>query len=268
MNVHIVIPICRPVLSADERLSLHQAYHIFASTPITIIKPATLDLSAILVDFPRLQVEEFDPAYFTSKTSYNSLMLSCELYKRFLHLDYILIYQLDAFVFRDELAEWCNKGYDYIGAPWLQKPIHSNRFYRIGSAFKSVVLRCLGKFIPDRNISRGKVGNGGFSLRRISSHFAVVTGAPECVHNYIALSKHSRFYEDVFWAVEAPQIDPTFRIAPLKEALQFSFDKNPALCYRRNHHRLPFGCHGFNKRKSKHFWKKFIAVHAVYQNLC
>ena len=31
----------------------------------------------------------------------------------------MLIYQLDAYVFKDELLNWANKGYDYIGAPWL-----------------------------------------------------------------------------------------------------------------------------------------------------
>ena len=32
----------------------------------------------------------------------------------------MLIYQLDAFVFQDDLAYWCQQNYDYIGAPWLR----------------------------------------------------------------------------------------------------------------------------------------------------
>ncbi len=263
MNIHVVIPIYRPTLDPDERISLRQADRVLASTPITVIKPAGLDISAILEEFPRLRVEEFDPAYFASKISYNALMLSRELYSRFLDLDYILIYQLDAFVFRDELAEWCAREYDYIGGPWLNKSIYGNPFYKLLSALKSALLRWTGKAVPERHISRGKVGNGGFSLRRIRAHLDVVTRDPQRVRDYVEQSEHHRFYEDVFWAVEAVKIDPEFRIPPVEEALRFAFDKYPTLSFLRNRGRLPFGCHGFNKRKAKRFWRPIVAAWAV-----
>jgi len=44
-------------------------------------------------------------------------MMSPAFYDAFKAFDYILIYQLDAFVFRDELEYFCSLGYDYIGAP-------------------------------------------------------------------------------------------------------------------------------------------------------
>lgn len=47
-------------------------------------------------------------------------MLTKEFYLRFRQWEYLLIYQLDAYVFQDELMDWCNKGYDYIGAPFLK----------------------------------------------------------------------------------------------------------------------------------------------------
>lgn len=263
MSVQIVIPVYRATLLPDERLSLRQCYNVLGSFTITVIKPRTLDISAILAEFPRLRVEDFDPAYFRSKISYNGLMMSRDLYERFLHLDYILIYQLDAFVFRDELDYWCTLGYDYIGGPWLEKPIHNNPLYKVGSALKSAVLSLAGKAVPDRHISRGKVGNGGFSLRRTRSHYDVVTKHPEVVGAFIEKSDHHRYYEDVFWATEAPRLDTSFRIPPVEEALRFSFDKYPALSYKRNNCRLPFGCHGFNKRKSKAFWASIIPAYAV-----
>ena len=40
---------------------------------------------------------------------------------------------------RDELLDWCNKNYDYIGAPWVKK---------------------------ERDNILLKTGNGGFSLRK------------------------------------------------------------------------------------------------------
>ena len=39
------------------------------------------------------------------------------LYSRFEKYEYMLIYQLDAFVFSDRLMEFVEAGYDYIGAP-------------------------------------------------------------------------------------------------------------------------------------------------------
>ena len=73
------------------------------------------------------------------------LWMSKQFYFRFLpNYKYMLIYQLDAWVFTDNLQEWCDKGYDYIGAPFL-----------------SIV-----KKNSPRVIFKG-VGNGGLSLRRI-----------------------------------------------------------------------------------------------------
>ncbi len=43
-------------------------------------------------------------------------MMDNTFYKQFLNYEYILIYQLDAFVFKDEL-NYCSQGIDYVGAP-------------------------------------------------------------------------------------------------------------------------------------------------------
>jgi hypothetical protein len=69
-------------------------------------------------------------------------MCSIGFYEVFRQYEYMLIYQLDCWVFRDELEMWCDKGYDYIGAPFFVK------------------------WFVDRGIY---VGNGGFSLRKISN---------------------------------------------------------------------------------------------------
>ena len=48
-------------------------------------------------------------------------MVSPLFYLNFKKYRYLLIYQLDALVFRDELLEWCSKEIDYIG--FYEKPI-------------------------------------------------------------------------------------------------------------------------------------------------
>ena len=58
-------------------------------------------------------VERFPDECFTGVYAYSQLMLEKDFYKR------LLIHQLDAFVFSDELLEFCKMGYDYIRAPVL-----------------------------------------------------------------------------------------------------------------------------------------------------
>ena len=41
------------------------------------------------------------------------------LYERYAAYEFMFTYELDAFVFKDELEKWCEQGWDYIGAPWF-----------------------------------------------------------------------------------------------------------------------------------------------------
>ncbi|MDY4733016.1 MAG: DUF5672 family protein, partial [Sodaliphilus sp.] len=49
-----------------------------------------------------------------------------------------------------------------------------------------------------------------------------------------------------------------FKYPDYLEAMKFSFDKHPAYCYKKNGNQLPFGCHGWNKKRMIKFWKKII----------
>lgn len=46
--------------------------------------------------------------------------------------------------------------------------------------------------------------------------------------------------EDLFWAMEAPKFDPTFRVASAEDALPFAFEMSPRWCYEQNGNKLPF----------------------------
>ena len=167
--VKVVIPIYQASLSQQERKSLSQAYKILRMYPLVVIKPNHLDLSELVTEFPKLSFISFADSYFKGISGYNRLMLAKEFYESFLDCTYILIYQLDAYVFRDELREWCNKGYDYIGAPWLQRPVYklpviSGIMHLIHSYHKF-----RGK--PSKQDLYGKIGNGGLSLRKVASHY-------------------------------------------------------------------------------------------------
>ena len=197
-------------------------------------------------------------------------MLSRNFYKRFYSYDYMLIYQLDAYVFKDELEYWCKKGYDYIGAPWL----------------KLNKLKTMHEFADPP-----AVGNGGFSLRNIKIaiekhplRFSILSFMDlfQSYYNKISLKSKRNFYyfipmfylrcflkllktifckiyttdnEDVLWCC---LLYKKGNIPPAIEATKFSFELDPEYLYRINNKNLPFGCHACFTYKNYLFYKKYV----------
>lgn len=255
--VKIVIPIYQDHFSENDLISFERCYKIHQNYPIVIAKPEGLDLSWIHNKYPNISEESFDCHYFKSIEGYNRLMFAPEFYKRFLDTEYILIYQLDAFVFEDQLANWCTKGYDYIGAPWVLKPKYQH--FPLCIACKIKALFCLLFSRPNRQKLYFQVGNGGLSLRRTESFYRIAKEDRETIEHYLTMKDQFHWYnEDVYWALEAKKKDPSFAIPDYKEALTFSFDLSPELCYEMNGYKLPYGCHAWTKGKMNAFWKPII----------
>ncbi len=251
-QVCIVIPIYKTKLGNNERISLNQCLSILGEFTIFVIKPASLCIDDLLSKHQQLNEESFPDHYFNGIYGYNSLMLSSSFYKRFESYKYMLIYQLDAFVFRNDLLFWCKKGYDYIGAPWTKKPKYFSLYYRIFLFAKFWLYKLQGK-----RLLTGQIGNGGFSLRRISSFYQTSIDKQKLITQYLNKNnktQKTRYNEDVFWAME----NPNFDIPSYKEAIQFSFDLKPAIAYKQNGNKLPFGCHGWSKSKHMDFWEDII----------
>lgn len=219
-KVKIVIPCYRERLTKSEKISLLQCKRILHNYPLCIIKPSNLFLQ--IEEMQGIETEEFEQKWFQSVQTYNDLMLTPQFYERFCDYEYILIYQLDAFVFRDELSFFCSMGYDYIGAPWLY-----------------------GQFIYV-NDKGGYyyVGNGGFSLRKVRSHLDILekTRVNDIVN------------EDMFFSSREQE---GFRVAPLEIALKFAFEATVRKCYERNGMEMPFGCHAWQKYDFSFYQKVF-----------
>lgn len=251
--VEVVIPIYRNTLSDLEMRSLRQTSEILKRYRISFVKPESLDVSELLASFPSFpsfHVRSFRDEFFDGIAGYNSLMMSADFYSAFQDSEYILICQTDAYVFRDELEEWCKEGYDYVGAPWLKKPVYN-------LPVVSWIMRL--SYLRDKRLGRrnkqdlyNKVGNGGLSLRRVRSHLSVTVEERDRIVEYLSV-RHHLYNEDVFWA----EIE-SFRYPSAMRALAFSFDKYPSLCYRLNGRKLPFGCHAWFSRKMRGFWKGVI----------
>jgi len=265
----IVVPIYRPDLTADEEVSLASIRKHLSDYGFCFVAPESLDLAGILQGGE--EVERFPDEFFSGIAGYNRLLKSSGFYDRFRSYDYILIAQLDCLIFSSNLNEWMNRGWDYLAAPW----------------FKG--------FSEDYTFGLWRVGNGGLSLRRVESYLRVlrqpvITGSiyprwghcawrppleswesglyqkVSAIHRINPLARqhsvgdelgHFFYNEDVFWAIEAPKFDPSFKVAPAEAALSFAFESSPRWSYEKNGCRLPFGCHAW-ARYDRAFWKEMM----------
>lgn len=233
----------RASLSAAEKVSIKQCLKVLGAHPIVVIAPEGLELPRLL---SRLPSERFPAACFASVRGYNRLVLSPQFYDRFDSYEYLLIHQLDAFVFRDELLAWCARGFDYVGAPWIGMELPEKPEWR----------QLLdGLALPGRfEDLKGKmtVGNGGFSLRRVETFSRVLATRKDLLRLW------GDRHEDGFWGIAARLClsDKKFRVPSEDDALQFAFETEPQACYRRLG-RLPFGCHAWSQL-APDFWRPWI----------
>lgn len=247
--VAVVIPMYRTALDEYELLSFRNTCKVLRNYPIIIAHPEGLQLNKVAESYPQVQFKAFDPSFFKGIMGYNRLMLSSVFYDAFRSYQYILICQLDAYIFRDELTEWCQKGYDYIGAPWLKRRVYNLPFIKQWMWVVRNWQHALGK--RSKQDLYDRIGNGGLSLRKVESHSKAVRDYAGLIERYVNREKKMHlFNEDVFWALE-PQ---GFAYPSVEEALHFAFDKYPDLCFRKTGGKLPFGCHAWYKRKMKTFW--------------
>jgi len=192
---------------------------------VVLIAPAGLDLTDYFALLGRRPAYRFDPRFFRSRDSYNSLIVHEPLYRQLWRWEYHLIHQTDAFVIEDQLDEWVAKGYDYVGAP----------FWAGDGTMK--------------HLGMTSVGNGGFSLRRtepmlralVDAHrlrnrtFARIPRTPAKRLNDV---RAGRLTEERYWSAHTLK-----RVAPIEEGMKFAFEMG--LEYLRDFYEAvtPFGCH-------------------------
>lgn len=238
----ILIPVYKPQPTASEIFSIRRTTKVLAAHDRILVAPESLDTAPYLAICGDLQVVRFPDAYFAGIPGYNRLLVSSFFYQKFTAYDYVLICQTDVYVFDDQTAIWTQKGYDYIGAPWIETPPSTKPW----SPFN------FSRFMT------GKVGNGGFSLRRVSAHLRNAERWAFWV-NLFSTPTQTKLHEDYFWSLLVPRFDREFRIPSAQEALGFAFEYKPAKCYALNHQQLPFGVHAWEKYEPA-FWAEFISM--------
>lgn len=236
-DVAVVIPVYKKGMTANEEIAFCQCLSVLHRYPIVLLAPEGLCLDLYTSYASQFIIQRFSTTFFQSIQGYNKLMLSEIFYERFLEYQYILIYQLDAFVFSDKLEDWCSRDYDYIGAPWLDRCNYL--FLLKKSPIRSLLLLLSGRLVNN-------VGNGGFSLRRVKTFLLLSS-----LFRRKALAWKSN--EDHFWSYWLG-FYPFLKIPSYKEALNFSFELNPEKCFILNQYQYPFGCHAW-ERYDIGFWR-------------
>lgn len=259
MQIAIVVPIYKTNLNNYEKVSLNSILNVFANCRKIIVKPEGLSVSEIdhFEEFDG--VESFSSSYFESISAYNELMLSRCFYERFISYKYILVTQLDVYLFSNKIGYWLEQDYDYVGAPWVSNSYFSILFYRIRMLVEKNIFKNHSKIYKYE--TRNEVGNGGFSLRKVESHINVIDKMQDKIVHYLNNQRQHSFNEDVFWSMEPIRNGINFRKPSMKEALKFAFDTNPEKMLKLNDNCLPMACHGWYKRKHLKFWRKIILGH-------
>lgn len=274
MNIKVVIPVYKQKLSIDEELSLKQCIKVLGHYPVCIVTYSELntDVYICLANGKKLEFEYFDKEYFKSVDSYNRLLYSRDFYARFEQDDYILIYQLDGFVFRDELEEWCNKGFDYIGAPWLihygqGKYEKSNQLYKVGNGGVSLrkisaFLKCFDKKMPFaifpfyvKNIRKKRLISMSIKTLKLFLFFVF---SPKMLEYCLLHLTEDVIPEDCFWADGLSKTEIALKIPDVSIAATFCFEKAPSFLYQLTGNKLPFACHAYKKYEYEDFWENIM----------
>jgi Protein of unknown function (DUF5672) len=262
-SVIIVIIAHQSQINEFEKISLQQCFEVLGKYPIRLVCPSGLDISCYQSVVPEVEVDFIDPVWQSTYENFNRLKIVPLLYRKYQKYKFILFYELDAFVFRDELEDWCEKNYDYIGAPWFDGYVRSPKIKPFSG-----------------------VGNGGFSLRKVNSalralhSFSYIASPQELLEFWQSSEKkwedalslikgltitNNTFFlfngytwpEDIFWGKQINQNFDWFTVPNVDEALKFSFERNPNFLFKKNQYRLPFGCHAWWKDDLE-FWLPHI----------
>lgn len=226
-NCCVVIPVHSEDITFREQTSLMQCVRILGRKyDIFLVCPDGLNLEIYKSICPNYKFREkrLSPGFFESIDTYNELCKRDEFYEAFSGYEFMLVYQLDCWIFEDRLDYFMSLGYDYIGAPWFKVDTVQNK------------------------ITLTQCGNGGFSLRRIGKFIEVCQTKRDEILN-------SDDPEDVFFSTKCGDL---LKISPIKVGYDFSFEVGPSALFKLNGNKLPMGCHKPYLFQYNTFWKNFI----------
>jgi hypothetical protein len=257
--VTVVVPTHLPEPTALGKISLLQTLEVLGKHVITFVVPVGLD-THWYESFCRGKAEiRFERFEWQGHREFSRMMLSPAFYERFLAYEYMLICHLDAFVFRDDLEAWCERGYDYIGSVIYDKGWESGLPVSSRKKLVNGVLRKVA------GIQRTEYfANGGFALKRIAAFHRLTRRFHRYVQFYRTLARvrGRGFLEDIFVIRHLPRLSRSFKLAPRAEAARFgaeyvNYDESKLPFAARAQESMPFGIHGWIQFQPD-YWKPVI----------
>lgn len=259
-KIAIVIPVYKKLsaYSKNERRLLEQTKEVFKDRTLFLAGPNSL--STNFGADKRFDFLCFGDELFKDKFTYSRLLCSLQFYQTFSDYDFIQLIQTDCWLFEDKLDHFAASGFDYIGAPWMKNGFE-------------------GKPEPEL----WKVGNGGFSLRKVSSFISIINQIKSTKKGSYPVFKdfekgligalkergirnNLRHYiksppgEDIFWSIYVPIVfgKDEFKVADTKTAAHYSFETLPRYLYESvTKGKLPMGCHNW-EGNDRNFWLRHI----------
>jgi hypothetical protein len=268
-RVAIMVPLPTPELSEDDEMSMrHLRAHLDHYDKFLLVP------RGMKADIPGFDVIELDHKHFGSAANHNRMLYLPEFWQLFSDYDFALMYHLDALVFSDQLQEWCDKGYDFIGAPfihcsdspWVKVERVGNggfALYRVPSVLKVLWNRYRlrpSKYYEDHHWKWIEMQRKILKPLRASVPKSLRGELTAPLRNTVKRLDHieaNDLNNDGFWADEAVRYYPGFKVAPFEEGLRFAFEVCPPLCLERNGGEMPFGCHAW-ARYDRGFWERFL----------
>lgn len=248
MNVAIIIPIYKFNLSEAELVSIYRAKLIYSKRDIYFLLPNKFkNFKFDFISEINENIIYVADYYLSGIIGYNRLLFDINFYKKFINFSYILICQIDVFVFKDDLDFWMSKNYSNIGAPILDLKFH--------------------------DIKYKKGNNGGFCLRSVNCCISILSkkkiqfctlGALWKCENTVIMKIYRVIYnglifnyrkkpflpvlnEDIFWSAIVPSMYSCFKIPTLNESIKFAFDSNPRYFFYLNNNQIPSAIHAWGK---------------------
>lgn len=257
--VQVVVPLYREELPPLEEAILRHNMSVLSSYDFVFLLPEGLSVDRLedQISISQHQIIRVSDQWLGTKRGimgYNEMMLSGEFYRLFEYAtQYILICQTDAYIFRDELREWCERGYDYVGAPWVARKKYSRPFIKQYYQLRQRLF--FSKLDPTRFALLGRIGNGGLSLRRVDSAIAACERYRAEIDYFNSKTTHL-YNEDSFWAF----IPKEFNYPTTAEGFRFSIDIMPVQSFAAAEGVIPMGCHGLTDPCNNAFWSDKIEI--------
>lgn len=268
-RVAIMVPLPSPQLSADEEISMRQLRKHLDGYEKFLLVPKGMP-----VDLDGFSVLELDRRHFGSAANHNRMLYRTDFWENFAQYEYVLMYHLDALVFSDQLREWCDRGLDYIGspflrcadAPWVRTERVGNggfALYRVPSVLKVLWNRFAddpSRYFHDRFWRQIEFQRNLLRPVRAAMPAWLKGRATAPLRSGLQKLDHTEVSErgnDLFWSDQAKRYFPEFQVASLEDGLAFSFEMEPRRCFERTGGRMPFGCHAFG-RYDRAFWEEHV----------